>query len=465
MSALTHDSKVRSVGQYLERLRDPMGPMWEQILSRLIPLLRVSQWLDEEVKVWRERRYSPMTTLMMFVGQVMSADQGCKDAVAREAARENTSRSENTGPYCRARQRLPLKLIERFAREVGEQLRALQPRQWRWRGREVKLIDGSTVSMPDTEENQQQFPQSRTQKAGLGFPVARLVAVISLSCGAVLDWAVGPCAGKSSGETSMLWGLAGCLRRGDVVIADRYYAGYFMLAMLLQRGVDIVVRQHQHRTTDFRRGKRLGKSDHVIEWHRPAKPKGMDPALYAAMPDRLTLREARVGNWTIVSSLLDAREVSRMELSDLYCQRWQVEVDLRSIKSVMQMDILRCQTPQMVMKEIAVHLFAYNLVRAAMAEAACLSLTLPNQLSFKGALQLLRAFDEDLRRCPGTQLRSRHDKMIGDIARNKLCLRPGRVEPRVKKRRAKNYPLMTKPRNALKKQLIKQRDRIAARLR
>lgn len=465
MSARSDDNKARRMRRQLNRLRDQIEPVWERVLNGQIGPKRLLKWVDEEVSSWRERLYSPITTLMMFIGQVVSADQSCQNAVARESARNGALRCQSTGPYCNARKRLPLKLIERLAREVGKRLCAGQSPRWRWHGREVKLIDGTTVSMPDTEENQQQFPQSRTQKAGLGFPVARLVAIISLSCGAVVEWAVGPCAGKSSGEPSMLRALVGCLRPGDVVVADRYYAGYFMLTMLMQHGVDVVVRQHQHRTTDFRCGKRLGKCDHIVEWLRPPRPKWLDPAMYAAIPDHLTLREVRVGNWIVVSSLLDPRDVAKRELSDLYQQRWQVEVDLRSIKSVMQMDVMRCQSPQMVMKEIAVHLLAYNLVRVAMAQAACLSLILPQQLSFKAALQLVRAFAEELRRCPGSQLGSRYDNMIHDIADNKLPQRHGRVEPRVKKRRPKNYPLMTRPRNALRKPLIKQRNRIASLLR
>jgi len=428
-------------------------------------LSRVMDWVEEEVGTWRERRYGPLTTLVMFIGQVMSADQSCKDAVAREAARSQAARCTSTGPYCKARQRLPLRLIERLGREVGERLRAGQSRRWCWRGREVKLIDGTTVSMSDTEPNQTRFPQSHTQKAGLGFPVARLVAIVSLSCGAVMEWMAGPCEGKGSGETSMLWALADGLRSGDVVLADRYYAGYFMLAMLMQRGVDVVVRQHQLRHTDFRRGKRLGKCDHLVEWPRGPRPAWMDQETYAAMPDHLTLREVRVGNWIIVSSLRDDQDVSKRELSDLYQQRWQVELDLRSIKSVMQMDIVRCLSPDMVMKEIAVHLLAYNLVRTVMGAAANMAALHPRQLSFKGALQLLRAYEGDLAHCPPSRAASRYDKMIRDIASNQLLYRPRRVEPRVKKRRPKNYPLMTRPRNTLRKKLIKQRDRINSLLR
>jgi hypothetical protein len=412
------------------------------------------QWVGMEVLKWRERRYSPMKTLRMFIGQVVSADQSCQDAVARETGCGDQSGGQSTGPYCRARQRLPLKLLQRLVLESGERLRARQATSWRWHGREVKLVDGTTVSMPDTKKNQACFPQSRTQKAGLGFPVARLVAVVSLSCGAVLKWATGPCAGKASGETSMLRELA-----------DRYYAGYFMLATLIECGADIVIRQHQLRKTDFRRGKRLGKSDHVVDWPKPVRPRWMDHDTYIAMPDFLTLREVRVADWVIVTSLIDAKTVSRMELGALYPQRWQIELDLRSIKSVMQMAVLRCLTPDMVKKEIAVHLLAYNLIRAAMAQTAVLYNTHPRQLSFKAAMQLLRASDIDARRDPGMTTSSRYDLLLCSIASNVLPRRPGRVEPRVKKRRSSNYPLMIKRRQELRKPLIKQKDRIEAALR
>ncbi|MDP2109223.1 MAG: IS4 family transposase, partial [Thiobacillus sp.] len=264
--------------------------------------------------------------------------------------------------------------------------------------------DGTTVSMPDTPENQAEFPQSKSQKPGLGFPLARVVAVISLSCGAVLEWATGPCEGKRTGETALLWQLAHRLRAGDVVIADRYFSGYFLLAWLIRHGCDVVLRQHQLRHTDFRRGKRLGAKDHVVSWARPKQPPWMDDATYAVMPETLVLRETRVGGLTLVTTLIDPGQVSKQELLTLYHARWQVELDLRSIKTVMQMDVLRCKRPERVKKEVAVHLLAYNLVRAVMAQAAFLGQVLPRQLSFKAALQLIRAFEETLRHAPQGRL-------------------------------------------------------------
>jgi hypothetical protein len=274
----------------------------------------------------------------------------------------------------------------------------------------------------------------------------------------VLEWATGPCEGKRTGETALLWRLAHCLRAGDVVIADRYFSGYFLLAWLIRQGVDVVMRQHQLRHTDFRRGKRLGVKDHVVAWARPQQPPWMDDATYATMPAILTLREARIGGLTLVTSLTAADDVSKQELLALYHARWQVELNLRSIKTVMQMDVLRCKTPAMVKKEIAVHLLAYNLVRAVMAQAAFLGQVLPRQLSFKAALQLIRAFEENLRHAPLARLTLCRAYLLAGIAQLRLPDRPGRLEPRVVKRRPKQHALLTQPRHVLKAALLKQRQ-------
>jgi IS4 transposase len=232
----------------------------------------------------------------------------------------------------------------------------------------------------------------------------------------VLEWASGPCEGKNTGETALLWSLMDKLAPGDVVVADRYFAGYFGIARLRQQGVDVLIRQHQRRHTDFRRGRRLGKCDHVVSWVRPQRPSWMDPATYATMPESLLMREVRVADLTLVSTLLDANEVGKRELVDLYGKRWQIELDFRAIKTVMQMDILRCKSPDRVRKEIAVHLLAYNLVRTVMAQAACLAHRLPRQLSFKATLQVLNAFEESLRFCARARVATRHAIVLGSIA-------------------------------------------------
>ena len=463
-------NKKQSLVEQVQRFRARFAQSVATTLGDVIPTQPLLEWIAQEVGTYRERIYGPLTTLALFIEQVLGADHSCQDAVARglstRVALGQPTCSLNTGPYCKARTRLPLSLLQRLAREVAARLCESQPAAWRWRAREVKLIDGTTVSMPDTPANQARFPQHRSQRAGLGFPVARLVAMVSLSAGAVLDWALDACEGKNTGETALFWSLMPALRSGDVVIADGYYCGYFLIARLITLGVDVVMPQHHLRKTDFRRGEHLGARDHVVSWRRPQRPDWMDEPTYATMPETLTIREARVGGRTLVTTFTDARAVAKQELADLYAMRWQVELDLRSIKSVMQMDVLRCKTPTMVEKEIAVHLLAYNLVRSVMAQAAYAVNCLPRQLSFKAALQLLNAFEMSLRHHPGGDLLGPRAPLLNAITRRRLLHRPGRVEPRAVKRRAKPHDLLTRPRHVVRRRLLKlQGRRMAALLR
>ena len=458
-------SKKGGLAEQVRRFRARFVQSAGAALGKVISAHVLKSAVFEETGSWRERLYGPLTTVVLFIEQVLGADHSCQDAVARglsaRVALGQAPCSLNTGPYCKARGRLALGLIERLGREIAARLCAVQPRPWLWRGRDVKLVDGTTVSMPDTQKNQEAFPQPRGQKPGLGFPLARLVGIVSLSCGAVLEWASGPCEGKNSGETALLWRLMDKLAAGDVVVADRAFAGYFGIARLRQQGVDVIIRQHQRRHTDFRRGRRLGKRDHLVSWVRPQRPVWMDAATYASMPESIVMREVRAGDLTLVTTLLDVKEVAKAELVDLYGKRWQIELDFRAIKTVMQMDVLRCKSPQMVRKEIAVHLLAYNLVRAVMAQAACLAHLLPRQLSFKATLQVLNAFEENLRHAPRARLSSRHALVLGSIAQLVLPVRPHRVEPRAVKRRPKPHPLLTKPRRLWQQRLRRQQQRHA----
>jgi hypothetical protein len=456
------NKKKRLLAQ-AERLRARFAQSMESVFGEVAPKASLSEWVRQEVGTYRERIYPPLVTLTLFIEQVLGADHSCQDAVARglsaRVALGQSACSLNTGPYCKARARLPLSLIARLAREVGQRLCAEQPAAWRWRGREVKLIDGTTASMPDTSANQTCFPQSGGQQRGLGFPVARLVAIVSLSTGAVIEWAVAACKGKNTGETALVWQRIAGFTRGDMVIADSYYCGYFMIARLWMVGVDVLMPQHHLRITDFRRGRRLGVRDHEVTWVRPQRPRWMDAATYQTMPETLTLREMRTGGRTLITTLTDAHAVAKQELAKLYTMRWQVELDLRSIKSVMQMDILRCKTPEMVEKEIAAHLLAYNLVRAAMAQAACGKNLSPRELSFKAALQLINAFEMHLRHHADQCAPGALAHLLDGIASRRRLHRPNRVEPRAVKRRAKPHALLTQPRHVVRARLLKQQAR------
>jgi len=445
----------------VEQFRRRFGDQPTQALGAVLPDEILHAAVEEEVGSHRERIYPPLTTLGLFVGQALSPDGACQDAVARHlserSARGKAACSLNSGPYCKARQRLPLGLINRLGVVVGEQLERACPPDWKWRDRSIKLMDGTTISMSDTRDNQAVYPQSGVQKPGLGFPLAMLVALISLSTGAVLRWALGPCRGKHTGEQALFRTLMPALNIGDVILADRYHCNYFTAALLLERGVDLVSRQHQRRHTDFRRGKRLGRRDHLVDWLRPQRPSWMDPETYARMPERLVMRETEVAGRILVTTFTDAASVSALEIDRLYSRRWQVEVDLRSIKAQMGMGILRAKSAAMIDKEIGVYLLAYNLVCALMARAAMGARALPRSLSFKGTLQLLLAFEHHLRLGAGARARTMTAHLIGAISMLRLPIRPGRVEPHAIKRRANSHKLLTVPREIARAKILRAR--------
>lgn len=426
----------------------------------MVPADELERLVRDYAGQYRERVYVPLHTLGLFIGQALSADGACQDAVARNLS-ERTARgaaqcSLSTGPYCKARGRLSLQLIVELQRAIARRLERKQPLGWRWRGRSVKLLDGTTVSMPDTPANQQAFPQNSNQRAGLGFPLARLVAIVSLGNGAVLDWQMGACEGPDTGEQALFRRLLGALDPGDMVLADGLYCDYWTLAQLKQRGVDALMHQNVHRRHDFRCGKRLGKGDHIVQWARPPRPPWMDPETYAAMPETLSVREVRLNGRVLVTTLLDVHTASAVELDRLYSSRWSIEVDLRSIKAEMGMDILRCKSPEMIRKEVAVHLLAYTLVRAVMAQAATLAGVLARALSFKGAVQLLNAYHQQLRHSAGARSSVMIAHVLGALSMMRLPSRPFRVEPRAIKRRPKPHRLLLVPRALARLQILAQ---------
>jgi hypothetical protein len=361
----------------------------------------------------------------------------------------------DAGAYCKARSRLPEAVLARLTRRTGKAPQDRAPPGWRWNGRTVKVVDGTTVSMPDTPANQEAFPQSRSQRPGLGFPIARLVVLFSLAVGTALDCAMGRCQGKRTGETALFNDLRHNLEEGDILLADRYYCSYWELGLARQRGADVVARLHQRRKADFRRGRRLGRQDHVVWWAKPPRPGWMDEATYAALPDSLEVREVQVRVlWpgfrtkvlVVATTLLDPEEYPSCDVGLLYRVRWYAEVDLRALKQEMQMDILRGQTPEMVRKEVWAHLLGYNLLRGLMAEAALEEGLLPWQLSFKGAMQAVNAFAGVLWTAGAQQLEEIRRRLRLAVLRHRVGNRPNRYEPRRRKRRPKPYPLLNEPR-------------------
>ena len=402
----------------------------------------------------RERLYPPTVTLAMFLKQVLEEDGSCQQAVngwAMQRLAEGLSpRSVATGAYCRARQRLPLSMMSALARYSGELLSARALPEWLWRGRAVKLVDGTGISMPDTAQNQRRYPQPGSQALGVGFPVARVVAVICLATGAVLDAAAGPLEGKGYSEWDLFRGLLGIFEPGDLMLADALYANYFLVARLQAQGVDVLMEQHGSRHTDFRRGRRLGARDHVVAWQKPRqRPAWMTPEAYAAAPDSVAMREVAVDGRVLVTTLCEPQHVHKRELADLYARRWHVELDLRHIKTTLGLDVLRCKTPAMVDKELWAGFLAYNLIRLMMAQAAADTGVHPRQLSFKHTVQL---WTQWLSLNAGRN-QPPPDELFRLIAQHRVGQRPGRIEPRACKRRPKSSKWLKVPRSVARQQL------------
>jgi putative transposase len=420
---------------------------------------RIDQAFGSARAVWQGWIYTPAVTMWVFLAQCLSRDHSCVDAVAQlrgwRIAQGLKPCSADTGAYCTARDGLPEEACRQLVRDTGKTPET--PPEWLWLGRNVVVVDGSTLTMADTAENQAEYPQSSSQAPGCGFPIARIVVLFSLAVGTVLEAAIGRYQGRQTGENSMLRTLYEAFRPGDVFLADRCYSGWCDLALLGRRRVDAVVRKHHMRATDFRTGQRLGKDDHLVICRKPPRPSWMSPEEYGSLPDELTLREVRVrvqqrGFRTkeviVVTTLLDAEQYPADEIARLYRRRWQAELNLRSLKIVLQMDHLRCKTPHRVRNEFYMHLIAYNLIRQMLAVAAFQAGAQPWTISFKGALQTLTHLLPMLH----TQVSTDDwcQAVLTAIAAHLVGHRPDRFEPRVKKRRDKTYSLMIKPRHEYK---------------
>lgn len=430
------------------RVKKVMQEVGSNQFFNLLTSPELLEIVEASLPEYRERHYPPTVALSMFLGQVLSADGSCQnsvnEAVVSRLLNGLPALSVNTGGYCRARARLPISMIRSLAMSSATSMTRLTPQSWFWRGRHVKLTDGTTTLMPDTKANQAHYPQHGKQQAGVGCSIARLVGVISLAHGAVLDVAMGPYKGKEAGEYGLFRRLLGCFIEGDVMLADSYYCSFFVVAELLSRGVDVVLEQHGARDTDFRCGERLGRGDHVVTWTKPiARPSWMTAEQYQNYPQELRLREVKAREKILVTSFLDQRQVCKREIGYLFLNRWHVELDLRNIKATLGMDALRCKSPAMAEKELWVYMLAYNLIRLLMAQAAMNAKALPRQLSFKHTLQVWVAWSQRQ-----FQNEDKEDTaaLFALIAEVRVGHRPGRVEPRAIKRRPKAFQRLQIPR-------------------
>lgn len=417
--------------------------------------------------------YTPQLTLWAFLSQVLHREEqrSCLAAVSRVivllVSLGCEACAKASGAYCKARAKLPETVLHRLVTSVARNCEEQVPAEWLWHGRRVTLGDGCTFSMPDSDANQGEYPQPDSQAAGLGFPMIRAVVLFSLATAMLRDLAMGPYAGKETGETALLRQLLEQLAEGEILLTDRLYCSYFLMAQLLLGKRDFVVRLHASRKVDKAKGQRLGKGDRVVTWQRPAKPEWMDQETYEQTAKSIRVRlvqvqvaEAgfRTESFVVVTSLLDAEAYPAEEIADLYRKRWLVELDIRAIKVQLGMDVLRCKTPAMVRKEIWTCLLAYNLIRQAMLEAARAADLSPRTLSFTNALQTIAASlgtlavvdAETAERLLTAQLASLTEQRVGN--------RPNRVEPRAVKRRPKPHALLTMPRKEARRLILEGSD-------
>jgi Transposase DDE domain len=416
---------------------------------------RIRAVRDEHGVTYRDRVFDPVTTTWGFLSQVLSDDHSCRDAVARLIAHRAAAGLPTCSPHaassCDARGRLPVGVLSTLARRSAAELQAAAA-EWAWDGRSVFIADGSYLSMPDTPANRAADPQPVVQRPGIGFPMARVAVLLALATGAGHDTAIAPYAGQGTGETALLRRMDGSLKPGDVVLADALFDNYFLACELRERGIELVARVQAERV-----GSRVVEArpdGDVISWRRPNKPRGMTGAEYRRYPKELRMRQVTVDArgqdnraevFRVVTTILDA-SVDGGQIGELSEQRWSGEVDIRTIKVTMPMDVLRCRSPEMVHKEIWAHLLAYNLLRPVMAVAAAEHGIEPRRVSFTGAKPAVTAFAPKLEAARPSDRPALVDALLAVIAYHRVGDRPGRWEPRARKRRPKPGARLHQPR-------------------
>jgi hypothetical protein len=438
--------------------------------AQVLSAERIERVFAKHGNLFGGKVYSTATMVWAFLGQVLrdGKESSCQAGVARIAVHQQQTGgvvpTSDTGDYCRARAKLSEDALRELTVEVGEEVEQQAKSEWLWKGRHAKLVDGFTFTMPDTPENQAAYPQPSSQKEGVGFPIGRAVAILSLATACTLALALGPYSGKETGETALLRSLLESLSEGDLLVLDRCYCSFLMIALLVGRKIDVCTRLHQRRRADFRRGRRLGPDDHLIVWTKPARPEWMDEATYVAIPSTMTLREVRFcvtkpGRRTqvliVVTTLLDAEAYTREDIAELYGFRWNSELDIRSIKQSLNLVHVRCKSPEMVRRELWTTILGYNLIRTTAAAAAVLHDKQPRHISFASTCEYVLAswclfstgsLDAESRL---SQCRT----LLKRIACCKVADRPGRIEPRELKRRRHRYKLMQEPREKLRARL------------
>jgi hypothetical protein len=451
----------------LAQLHEKLGQILQSSLSELADVF--GKWVPSKYLKRksnkansRERLYSQNVTFWAFLFQVLSPMTSCLEVVRKVQSCCSLLGlkvpGSSTGAYCDARKRLKYEDLLGIHQAVSDCIQSSAPNEYLWKGMDVKVVDGTGIAMSDTVENQLEFPQPSGQKPGCGFPVVTLVACFSLASGALLRWVEST---LKSNECRIFRKMLEFFGQGDLVLTDRGYCSYCNIAMVLRRGADVVMRLHQARKCDYRKGERLGRHDRLVIWKQPQEVAGMSRAEVKELPKTLKLRLVRVfvevkgfrtRKLDIVTTLLDPVEYSTEDLAELYYRRWAVELYFRDIKTTMGMDHLRGKSPEIVRKEIVMFAIAHNLIRATMQQAAVVHTTELNRLSFKSTVDTLRQYQSALnatRNKPCTQKRI-IEEMLAIIAKEKVPLRENRSEPRAVKKRPKGYQFLTKPRHQFK---------------
>ncbi len=457
-----------TIGNRVAILREKFAQSIGLPFAEILTESEIEQALEDEGVTYRKRLFCPIVTLWAWLSQVLDKDKSCKNALSRVisylvAEGQAPPSTDNSG-YCKARQRIKEAFLLYFMRLTGKHSHEHPEDEFLWCGRRVAVFDGSRLTMADTSKNQAKYPQPTSQAKGCGFPAARIVCGFSLSTGAVLDAVISSLA---LGEVSLFRQLYVHLQTGDVALGDRIFGTFADICLLFARGVDSAFRMHGARKTDFRKGKRLARWDHIVEWVKPKQcPKGLKKKLFEQLPQRILLREVRfhipirgfrTESVTLVTTLLDPKEYTRLDLAELYGLRWHAEIDLKHLKTTMQMEHLPSKTPAMVRKDFYVHLLAYNLIRTVQLEASRQHSVDPLSLSFQATIQHLSSFTCLLAHGTDEQREYEYTQLIYLVSTEKLPFRPNRVEPRAVKRRPKAYPRLTKPRRQLKRKLMNDR--------
>ncbi len=419
---------------------------------------------EEAGPMSRRRLFSKENTFWAFFSQVLDADGGCKEVIRKLQSYASVKGvkipSSSTASYCTARKRLPVQMLSEILEQTAGQLDEMSEAGL-LNNRRVVVVDGTGVTMPDTQENQEVWPQPSSQKPGCGFPSARICACFSLESGALLSYEVG---NKKNNELPLFRKQWGALKQGDIVLGDKGFCSYFDAVSLQMQGIDTVATLARRAPVrEARSVERLGHDDLLIKWQRPYYYKRLPCSReeWERLPKELTLRQIKVTvdnpgyrtkKFYIVTTLLDVEKYPAAEIADLYFRRWDVELFFRDIKTTIGMDVLRCQTPEMVQKEILMHFIAYNCIRRLMYEAASEANIAVRVVSFKGSLQALRSWEPHLNQVNVSS--SERFRLISTLyeamTNTPLRQRPGRSEPRCVKRRPKNYQRMTSPRHEMK---------------